>query len=654
MLIPFKLKGAVDPYEGSPHPWVAEILNAGWTELKSLLGNVPNIDRNNRSVEVESKESLQWCWDNSVLIKPTDKNLSTALVSAEWYNEKVDAFILANDGYRFVTDEEARAILINKVKSIRRLCLNKTTHSFTAGDLPKFLSSRLPQGRIVGDILPEYADNPEDLEYEDDDWEALILDLPIFNGLPKIHKSPWGIRPVIPCHSVIQGPVSEFLSKLLKTLLADHPQILTSTKELVHAFEMATNDKLSRLSGLQWRNNVYICTADIEGFYTNVPIDDCQTKLKDLVLDHFDRDDPKSREKANYIIELFSIQQDDLLFKAKVAGDWEIIRQVNGLAMGMPAAPDIANLFAAWYEKRLPLTFHKQILLFKRYIDDIICIVYADSLSHCEQTLGIYNIPGLKLNWEISGTNAVFLDLDIWRSPFSRDQRLKYRPYRKPLNNFERLPWCTGHSLQLLRGAFKSEVHRMAVGSWSTHIYAEELVWLKDLYISRGYPPATVMQWIQSTKDNAYKKRLEWTFEEELGMSERIWPLKSTMNPVWQKLNLGMVSEAMRRRASIFITEERARYERQLLESLGEVTHMPDLLPFASDFSKWFGRLVASQKRPINFGNKENKHNRSLLGIQGKHAKIALTGRSIDQREEDELRQPRTGTLDNWLATGRL
>ena len=84
------------------------------------------------------------------------------------------------------------------------------------------------------------------------------------------------------------------------------------------------------------------------------------------------------------------------------------------------------------------------------------------------------------------------------------------------------------------------------MGSWSSHIYAEELVWLKDLYISCGYPPATVMQWIQSSKDSAYKKRLEWTFEADLGVSECIWPLKSVMNPVWQKLHLGMVSEAMR------------------------------------------------------------------------------------------------------------
>ena len=87
--------------------------------------------------------------------------------------------------------------------------------------------------------------------------------------------------------------------------------------------------------------------------------------------------------------------------------------------MGMPAAPDIANLYAAWYEKRLPVALLDRMLLFKRYIDDIICVVYADSLDHCELVLWDYSILGLKLNWEISEMNAMFLDLDIWRSPSS-------------------------------------------------------------------------------------------------------------------------------------------------------------------------------------------------------------------------------------------
>ena len=231
----------------------------------------------------------------------------------------------------------------------------------------------------------------------------------------------------------------------------------------------------------------------------------------------------------------------------------------------------------------------------------------------------------------------MFLDLDIWRSPFSREHRLKYRPYRKPLNNFERLPWCTGHALQLLRGAFRSEVYRFAIASWNPSIYREELDWLKDLYISRGYPPATVIQWIKGSKEVAYKNRLDWvTKSNTLGDAERIWPLKSVMNPVWQKLNLGMVNEAMRREALLLCEEERVDIE-QSRADYGLDGFSDHDTPFASSIHKWFGRLVASQKRPLNLGDKENRHNRSLLGILGRHSKLALAGRSVEQREEDEL-----------------
>jgi len=309
-----------------------------------------------------------------------------------------------------------------------------------------------------------------------------------------------------------------------------------------------------------------------------------------------------------------------------------------------------ANLYAAWYKKRFPVEFTDNMILFKHYINDIICIVYTDSLDHCEQILRNYSIPSLKLNWEVSETNAVFLDLDIWKSPSSRDQRLRYRPYRKPLNNFERLPWCTGHSLQLLRGAFKSEVHRFAVSSWSSHIYNEELVWLKDLYILHGYPLATVIQWIKGSKEIAYKNHLDWTREEDLTGSECIWPLKSSMNAVWQKLNLGMVSESMRTACTVICDEERVSVNDMARRNPGWVLK-PDNYPFTHKVWKWFSWLVASMKCLMNFGNKANKHNQSLLGIQGRHAKLALAGRSFDQQEEDELLMIIPYTLEDYGFT---
>ena len=148
-------------------------------------------------------------------------------------------------------------------------------------------------------------------------------------------------------------------------------------------------------------------------------------------------------------------------------------------------------------------------------------------------------------------------------------------------------------------------------------IFVEELDWLKDLYISHRYPLVTVIQWIKGSKENAYNNQLNWvTKTNTLSEAECIWPLKSAMNLVWQKLNLGMVSESMHKAAGLICKEEQVEWEMHCLEMGREVTPNYEG-PFAHSIWSWFGRLVTSQKCPLNFGNKENRHNHSLLGILG-------------------------------------
>ena len=186
--IPFKLKGEVKPFEGKPDESIIHILQAGWRELNSLLSNVLNLDRNNRSFEVESKNTVKWCFNKNVLIKPTDKNLSTALVSKAWYEQKVSNFLLSNKGYSLISEEEACTLVQHTVNRIRGLCyFNSTTHEFVSGNLSQFLGSRLRPPCV--DVDPHSGDSL----VQQDDWESFIVTIPIFNGLPKIHKSPWGI-----------------------------------------------------------------------------------------------------------------------------------------------------------------------------------------------------------------------------------------------------------------------------------------------------------------------------------------------------------------------------------------------------------------------------------------------------------------------------
>ena len=57
--------------------------------------------------------------------------------------------------------------------------------------------------------------------------------VPVFYGIPKIHKQPVKMRPIIPCYSVTQHPAAKYVSKILKPIIQLAPTILHGSKDLV-------------------------------------------------------------------------------------------------------------------------------------------------------------------------------------------------------------------------------------------------------------------------------------------------------------------------------------------------------------------------------------------------------------------------------------
>ena len=65
--------------------------------------------------------------------------------------------------------------------------------------------------------------------------------------------------------------------------------------------------------------------------------------------------------------------------------------------MGIPAAPDVANLYMSYFED----SFTSEFPLYKHYIDDVFCLVEADSKKAAlEQCAKVY-ADGLMLTWSV-------------------------------------------------------------------------------------------------------------------------------------------------------------------------------------------------------------------------------------------------------------
>jgi hypothetical protein len=155
----------------------------------------------------------------------------------------------------------------------------------------------------------------------------------------------------------------------------------------------------------------------------------------------------------------------------------------------------------------------------------------------------------------------------------------------------------------MLKAAFKSEVYRIAVLSCNGSIYDSELQFLMELYYARAYPAKVVLGWTKRFKSDAWAHRLSWRqaapeASGDVGLS--VWPLKSFMNPVWEKVSLPKVYDVIYKH----------------LEEEGQ--RDPEFL------NRFMRRFVASQSKPSNLGDLANGHNRRVLNIEKDNDLIVL------------------------------
>ena len=175
--------------------WVEDMLDRGRTELVKQLRAIPDSAEESTvypNYQSQLKILRNWRNHNNLLVLQSDKNPGTTIVSSKWYNEKLDALVLNNRDFTKITDYYGKFIPV--FDEIRR-CENK----------------HLPQE--VKDYILASCNVQE-------------IKLPRFHGLPKIHKNPWALRPIVPCHSYPLANASKVLSHFLKLRVKKCPWIL--------------------------------------------------------------------------------------------------------------------------------------------------------------------------------------------------------------------------------------------------------------------------------------------------------------------------------------------------------------------------------------------------------------------------------------------
>ncbi|THG97300.1 hypothetical protein EW145_g7645 [Phellinidium pouzarii] len=317
---------------------------------------------------------------------------------------------------------------------------------------------------------------------------------------------------------------------MLKPLIKQVPTIIHGTKDLALRF-----NKISIKSHRSW----YIITGDVVAFYTNVPLEPCLEIVEKQYSDYYFKDKARVYEKEykdylhNERLKVFKdalhIGHTDLLLQF----DGKIYRQNKGLAMGVAASPDLANLYGWFFEQKSDIHNDPLIPFYGRYIDDCLAIVYAESLEEAIlQVSSRVSYDGCEIKWTGSDKYQVFLDMVVYKDA---DGSLQTMPYRKLQSHQERIPWISHHPIDVKKGTFIGEMSQMAVLSSKFATYQEAVESLVALYIRRGYPSDLVKKWRKLNLLARWEKRL--VIKDDKAESIPVLVLKSYFNPAWNYFN---------------------------------------------------------------------------------------------------------------------
>jgi hypothetical protein len=489
------------PKSKEPHPdigdyWFNEGIRAGREFMsRSLISgrSVPQPEGSRdvlRRITLSPKRLHQYLSEASLLAFTSDKNLGIVVVTRDWYATEVKKFLDAPVFRRFSGNfGEFRQEVLTALTSLQR-------GHHPSGPILPFLSGRKME------------------RFWNECWTK--TDIPRFYGIPKIHKNPWKLRPIVPMHSYVTSQVAIILHHMLLPVQRSFSWICESSRTL--ASEVAEYNKSLFTS-------TRLHTGDVTAMYTSITWESFRIALA-AILEEGDWYDEGTR---SWILNAADILWNHTVFQFGPG----LIRQIDGIPMGIHCGPVFANLFMARYEKywlsQLPDDF-----FYRRYIDDCFAIHPSDALV-CSIPL-----PDLTIQWEHSGSGLSFLDVFFHTHP--GQPGICFRPFEKTGNHHQYLPWASNHPLSVKKGMIKGELSRVRAICYKLPYFT---TW-KRQFLSRlslrGWPPRVLQSW---------SRQVQWrNFFPSAGLAARKTGSRiiavSEYNPVWDTLSSTDIWQTMR------------------------------------------------------------------------------------------------------------
>ena len=297
----------------------------------------------------------------------------------------------------------------------------------------------------------------------------------LFFGLAKIHKVPDNSTDIceLPLRPVVSniGTATYNISKYLANELFP----LTKNRYTIES----TKDFINKIKGNVIGGNEKLVSFDVTSLFTNVPLD----FTIDLILSKIYRDKIiKTKLKENQFRELLQLCTKNMHF---LFND-NIYRQVDGVAMGSPLGPVLANIFMAHLESSLVPSLSEVMSLWYRYVDDTITFIQENKIEEVIEILNNFH-PSINFTYEKEKEGCItFLDVKLVRKT---DGNFITEVYRKKTDTNIYLHWKAYAPDVWKIGTLKGLFRRAFVICSEEEGLNNELNHLKEVFSKiNGYP----------------------------------------------------------------------------------------------------------------------------------------------------------------------
>jgi hypothetical protein len=309
----------------------------------------------------------------------------------------------------------------------------------------------------------------KDKQISDDLPPSLVSSGPIIPrmyGLPKTHKDEVPLRPILSMVGSVVHKCAQWLVSILKPL-----EVTVCSYVVKDSFTFS-----SEVRDLD-ASNLLMASFDVTSLFTNVPLEESINFVVQCC-ERYSINLPISTTALKKLL-LFCTQNVQFLFNGT------FYRQIDGVAMGSPLGPLLANFFMSYIEEKAAPLIRKHAVHYTRYVDDTFILARSP-----DDILNLFNgmnsiHPNIRFTMENEHDNSLpFLDVLVSKSA----NQFITSVYRKKTWTGLYTNYHSCVPLQYKIGLIRTLLHR-ACKICSPSTLQAEISLIRKTLLDNGYPP---------------------------------------------------------------------------------------------------------------------------------------------------------------------